>query len=552
MGVRVKVSDVRCRFQYGWRRWAGLSMGLLALGFYCCSVLRLDYLHSNLLDLPPGPDASEYYAMAQSMARCGPPKIQIGQESLPSRYPLGYAVLMLPWLAVLPSHLHILAPFRTSQSMGLLLLCFAWFFYWKRGQSLAAGVAALLLATLPAYVNYCRAPMSEISGTVLVSCAFLMAFQGIQKQERRWVYICAVFLGLAVNVRLQLILFGPVLLSMAMVFEKGKFRTWFLHCTGALGLFALFVCPSILLNVIEFGHPLKTGYTFWVPDQMDTGNAFSFRFLKSGALSLWNEFSLSSPTFTVGNLFGTGTHFTPAFILLAFAGCALLRGWKTVLCTASAVSCYTVGTMLYYYGDGRMYLPLFVLMVPVATLPVVRAMEVQVQRKHLFSVPILGLFFLALAGFPSQSGYPKQAWRSQFADLLSLSPHDMNRSAPDYTAASGLITCVGDRPGAVFSTINPVFLNAVLPAGFAAAPLDGQHPYSHSRLWEYGENQAATLVRHELDNARPVYALFTSDKERAAEMHRLPEVHGFSWLPLSPADGESSILHLQPQEGLLP
>ena len=54
----------------------------------------------ELLDLGPYPDAVEYFAQANSILKEGAPTIQIGYDKLPSRYPPGYPLLMIPWLKV--------------------------------------------------------------------------------------------------------------------------------------------------------------------------------------------------------------------------------------------------------------------------------------------------------------------------------------------------------------------------------------------------------------------------------------------------------------------
>src|SRR6476469_1511628 len=127
---------------------------VLALLFYYGAVLRIELKHTDLLDLDPYPDAVEYFAQANSILKDGAPTIQIGYDKLPSRYPPGYPILMIPWLKVLPERDIILAPFRTNQTIGLLLLlgCFA--LYFRIGRPLAGGLAALLLATQPAFVTY--------------------------------------------------------------------------------------------------------------------------------------------------------------------------------------------------------------------------------------------------------------------------------------------------------------------------------------------------------------------------------------------------------------
>ncbi|MDD5706909.1 MAG: glycosyltransferase family 39 protein [Kiritimatiellae bacterium] len=521
-------------------------MGLLALAFYWGAVLRLDYSRTSLLDLPPYPDASEYYAMARSMQRGDSCRIRIGHELLPARYPAGYSVLMLPWLWLYPEGQQILAPFRASQCMGLLLLCATWLFYWTRGQPLAAGVAALLLATLPGFANYSRAPMSEISGAALVCVAMMLALDGI-KRRRLWpIYCCSALLGLAVNIRLQLILFGPALLAMPISSRNGSPWRLVRHSLLALLVFALAASPVFVRNALDFGHPFATGYDFWVPGAGRDGRVFSARFVGGSAIGLLREFMQVRNTTGVGDIFGTGVHFTPAFVVLACAGLVAARRWKGFLILSCACGCYLLTTACYYYQDGRMYLPILMLMVPAATVPVVRSVERLASRQALKALPALGLAGLAVAGFPSQSGWPPQAWRSQFVDLLSLAPHDRPNTSPAYAAANNLSVLAQARPGVVLSPGDAVFLNAVLPAGFAAAPLDGQHEHCYSRKWHYDGRHARALAQHACAQALPVYALFSTRQEMKANRHRLPEITGWHWQRASSRRAASVILRLSP------
>src|SRR5206468_1918941 len=90
---------------------------------------KIDYRKTALLDLGPYPDATEYFAQGTALLKDRWPSIQIGYDKLPSRYPVGYPVLMLPWLKILPKADSILAPFRTNQTLGLLLLVTVFSFY---------------------------------------------------------------------------------------------------------------------------------------------------------------------------------------------------------------------------------------------------------------------------------------------------------------------------------------------------------------------------------------------------------------------------------------
>ncbi len=200
--------------------FAGVLLLLCALTFYYFAVLKIDYGKTTLLDLGPYPDATEYFAQAKTLLKDGWPSIQIGYEKLPSRYPFGYPALMLPWLKVLPTGDAVLAPFRTNQSLGLLLLLAVFGFYAYLAMPLTGGFAALLLATLPGFFIYCRSSMSEISASALVVFAFMFAYLGL-KEERRWkIYVSAAFLGLSLNIRMQSLFFAPLLLVMAFFPER--------------------------------------------------------------------------------------------------------------------------------------------------------------------------------------------------------------------------------------------------------------------------------------------------------------------------------------------
>jgi hypothetical protein len=113
------------------------------LAFYYFAVLNIDYYKTGLLDLGWS-DPSQYFAQAKAMMKDGYPYLNFGYQKLPSMYPLGDAALMLPWLKVLPEADSILAPFRTNQTIGLLLLLATFGFYSYLKMPLAGGFAALL------------------------------------------------------------------------------------------------------------------------------------------------------------------------------------------------------------------------------------------------------------------------------------------------------------------------------------------------------------------------------------------------------------------------
>ena len=49
-----------------------------------------------------------------------------------------------------------------------------------------------------------------------------------------------------------------------------------MHCCLVLAVFAVAASPYFILNTLEFGHPLKTGYDFWVPEWAENLDSFPY------------------------------------------------------------------------------------------------------------------------------------------------------------------------------------------------------------------------------------------------------------------------------------
>ncbi|MFZ0916029.1 MAG: hypothetical protein WAN04_03975 [Candidatus Udaeobacter sp.] len=523
----------------------GLLLFLCALTFYYFSVLRIDYRKTTLLDLGPHPDATEYFAQAKALQRDGWPSIQIGYEKLPSRYPFGYPALMVPWLKILPKADAVLAPFRTSQTMGLLLLVTVFAFYAYLAMPLTGGFAVLLLATLPGFFTFCRSSLSEVSASLLVVVAFMFAYLGV-REERRWkIYLSAVFLGLSLNIRIQSLFFAPLLLAMALFPIRGMSWRWFLHCAAIPVVFLLGASPMLILNTIQFHSPLTTGYDLWVPYFSRNHLLFRLEWIPANAASLWKELILQPHGYYAADIFGTGTSFVPVFVVLVctglsfislnwFVGCAFLAGFSSFAVTLS----YLFG------GDGRFYLPLLILLVAVAVLPATWAANNLFAGKRIIAaLSIFILFAGACLGYPSRSGYNTheidrlQAWDAvHFATLP--------RRSIAFFAERHFARRLSGQTGIVFSDIDPVYLNALLPHSFVAAPIDGKHKYKWSYTWSYDQPQALALLEHGLQQSLSAYALFTSQDDVARNQSRLPNVPGYEWRTLGDSQRNVAILKL--------
>ena len=524
----ISSSFARGRGRFSLRVATGIFCFVLSLLFYYGAVLRVEFKRTDLLDLGPYPDAVEYFAQANSILKGGAPTIQIGYDRLPSRYPPGYPVLMIPWLKVLPQRDIILAPFRTNQTIGLLLLlgCFA--LYLRIGRPLAGGLAAQLLATQPAFVTYSRSSMSDLSGAAATVLAFALVYLGLASRRRWPIYCAAVVLGASLSIRPQLLFFAPLLISMALFPVFRSRAKWLLHCVLVILTFALAASPYFILNTFEFGHPLKTGYDFWVPYWTDKQVPFSVHNVPRQLAMIWSEVTASWDQFRVANLFGTGTYVVPTFVLLSVVGLAFLQFRRFEISALLAGTVFFIATATYGFVDGRFYMPILFLLVALAVLPAEWAIRGSFKSRYSFlGVAVLALFVLSCVGYPSQSGFKPRTGRSQAWDALKYG--SKRGKSPRYDAQKKFARTFKDEPGIVLSDIDPAYLNALLPKGFVAAPVDGSHSYCYSRLWHYGSAEAVQLVHIGISHNDPIYALLVSSRSPDTSVKRLPSIDGYTW-----------------------
>jgi hypothetical protein len=523
---------------------AGLFLLICALTFYYFAVLKIDYREGWLLDLGHS-DATEYFAQARALLKGGLPYLQIGYDKVPSTYPLGYPALMLPWLKILPESDSILAPFRTNQTIGLLLILVVFGFYAYLRTPVTGGFAALLLATLPGFFTFCRSSMSEISSSALIVLAFMFAYLGLT-EERRWkIYVSAVFLGLSLNIRLQSLFFVPLLLTMALLPTKGMRLRWFLHCLALPIVFVVAASPMLVLNTIQFHSPFKTGYDFWFPHLTENHLVFSLRYIPNNAATLWREFALRPHGYFVANIFGTGTCFVPAFFILICAGLFFVRGSRFVICAFLAgLSFFAAALSVKWGSDLRYYLPLLILLIAVAVLPLTWAAKNLVAGKRLIAaVAIFVLFVAACLGYPSRSGDESvETDRSQAWDALHYNTPP--RRSSEFVAHKRFLKLFGHQPGIVLSDMDPVYLNALLSDAFVAAPIDGKYYVGFSKVFPYDRPQALALVKRGLDQSLPVYALFLSREEMEEKTARLPQVDGYRWVAAENPAPDAVVLRL--------
>jgi hypothetical protein len=260
---------------------------------------------------------------------------------------------------------------------------------------------------------------------------------------------------------------------------------------------------------------------------------------------IWKESTLQPLGYYAANVFGTGTSFVPAFVILICAGLLFIRpSWFLCCAFVAGLSSFT-GTLCYLFGgDLRFYLPLLILLVAVAVLPVTWAAKSLFAVKRIVLALLVFIFFAgACLGYPSRSEYITPGIdRSQASDALHLTA--LAGPSTQFIAQKDFARRLRGQSGIVLSDIDPVYLNALLPRSFVAAPIDGDHHYKWSYTWRYGRPQALAFVQHGLEQSLPVYALFISNDEATTKQSRLPVVPGYDWQLLDYSDGNATILKL--------
>jgi len=258
---------------------------------------------------------------------------------------------------------------------------------------------------------------------------------------------------------------------------------------------------------------------------------------------IWSEITANWDQYRVANIFGTGTYVVPAFICLSALGLAFVRLTRFEISAFLAAITYLIATLSYAFVDGRFYLPIFFLLVPLATLPGEWAVSQTLkQRFSVSTVGVLAIFLLTCIGYPSQSGFKPKRNRSQAWDALQYA-NSKGRS-PRYEAQEEFRRAFRRAPGIVLSDIDPPYLNVLLPRPFVAAPIDDHHNYCYSRLWRYGKAEAIRLVQRGLDHATPVYALLLPSNHDDQDVQRLPSIQDHSWIRSEKSSTKAIIMTL--------
>lgn len=494
-------------------RPAGGALALAGVLVFYFSVIGVDPALTVGRAHAPWTDGAEYLDGAVSLVRDGAYRIHVAGEMHPPRYPFGYSLLIATALVlgVEPEA----AAHRVNQLAGLTLLALVALPLWRRRRFLASGVALLLLATLPAFVILCRSPMSEVSSTVLVVAGVLLLFRYSRSGGRLAGGLGAVLLTASVcfrtgNLLLSTFIPAAVFARHGLVWKGAMRDAMVLGALGAAGLLPLFV-----FNLVTFGSVSKTGYAYWIGvwDQLPV---FHTDNLARSLPYFWRELTQQESDFTTANLYGAGSYFGPAFVLLAFlAPLGLDRSRRFWSFTAAALMS-AAAVPLFYSPDARLLLPLAVLAAPVAA-----AGTVGLWRRQR---TVAGA--AALIATAAVAGWPATGDRPETLDLLRPPPRSPSTA---HLLTHKLQRLHSAEEKLVLTDLPPPYVHAILPPGPLVAPLLDDHNFRYNpRVFTFGDPERRRMVADALAAGRPVWAL-THARDILAIDEDCPPPTGYAW-----------------------
>ncbi len=306
--------------------------------------------------LEPNPDATEYALGALAMMQGRMNSIVINNVVYPSHWSFGFPAMLVPVVSALDTR-----PERAVYGVllfGLGSLCLTYGIGRRLfGTQAALGAVAVMAASLR-HIESSRAVMSEHASTVML---LIMLQAALEASAVRWCGNSLLLAGLASSLAVAIHLANalPVVVVWALVawWQKGsRLRAFVFLAAGALPVLAL----QLAYNIWVFGHPLRTGYHYWMESVYgDLTVAYNLRYLlgpappdNSSTLSYYTPF-----------LLGLNNRYYPAvFVPVAIGG--LIVAWRRagkrlrrslILLIGYALTC-VLPWYVYFFKDDRHFL----------------------------------------------------------------------------------------------------------------------------------------------------------------------------------------------------
>ncbi len=359
-------------------RLKGIDAALLALILGFALLLIANAGFANGQELWPMPDAVEYAATAVNLDRGLGPVLHFGGVTYPSRYTIGYPLILAaayPLLGRRPERLCLVTALMALIAIAGLYIFTLWAF-----DRPSAVIAGLLLAASPHFIGLSTCVLSDVPALAVAVLAVLAFLYAEGRESLIASALCGLLAGLAVTIRITNVAILVGMLA-AVILVRPR-RLQLARVTAfAIGLIA-FPGLQALVNVHYFGSPLSSGYAFWWPEAYSSVfTAFRPGYLFDPAFPIYRHGNLVSYTLAIFGLDGIlgqlnlGTEFRTLvaaryslypFPVAIFAGLGVYfaLGRKRIASTMRAMylglgflgSLFLV-YLLYFYVDPRFILP---------------------------------------------------------------------------------------------------------------------------------------------------------------------------------------------------
>ncbi len=266
---------------------SGLEWGILAAIELLAIVMVKSAGLRRGLELMPWPDGLEYAASAMNLAAGRGAVLHFGGYSYPSRYTVGYPLILAFFHSVFGEHLPLLF---ASLFPGMLSV-FGMFMLVRRPFGRAAGmIAALTLALSPVFITYSSLVMSDVPTLFVTICAAMMlvlATSDYATQSPSWMRISAwlmfgLLAGFSTIIRpTNTTLLAGLALCVVMVPLERRDLASLLKAAIAIAIgFAIPVAWQLHQSAINLGSAFASGYAWWVPEVYGAGGrTFSAAYL---------------------------------------------------------------------------------------------------------------------------------------------------------------------------------------------------------------------------------------------------------------------------------
>ena len=477
------------------------------------SVGSIDLEKSKYLNYNPYPDAPEYLAAANTCLEGNGYRIKIGEDYLPSRYPPGLSIAYC-WVEKITNIQILKIPYITNYILSVMITIFGFlYFIWKK-KYFAAFFFPLVLTTLPIFIVYARAPMSEMLSTLYILILFFLLIEYLESGRVLYYLIACCTLGVSFLIRSQNLFFGFLLLSPVFRYSRNEQKAWKTQTILAAGFicFVIGLIPSFYHAYINFGSIFLDGYKFWV-GSLAFGKLFSLSNIGMHQFYLLSEIFHDNKAFTLATMFGVGVSISFVFAFISLLSSVVLfwksRIFRKLFCLAF-LSFLAVGT--YMAVSPRFYVTHFILLVFV----IANVSEILfrdhfqnlVLRWTLRGVYIVCAILLLVGFYPVRGSYPINV-RFTTAELI------LKNGVGNGSYLNNMIKIfdeelqkVNNKEVLLVSGHSPVLLDVFLPNNVIIVPDSGVNQYMFSAKYKFRNEDVVRYVEEFRKRKAPVY-LFT-------------------------------------------